>query len=174
MVDIIHNNGILSSVQLLSHVQLFATPWIAVRLASLSITNSWSSTRPTSIESVMPSSHLILCRPQNFLNKIRVGVQLQQLGYQPEGTSGVGMGWCSLWLKVRDYMFISSFRFSFILDKSIRSEIWHFQFILTQIYCLQKSLLPFKQSSCFSDSLRIRFTIYYLLPLMCPILVITL
>ena len=52
-------------------------------------------------------------------------------------------------------------------DKSIRSEVWHFQSPHTQIYCLQKSLLPYKQSSCFSDSLRIRFTIYYLL-LMCP------
>ena len=52
-----------SSVQLLSHVQLFATPWIAARQASLSIINSWSSFRLTSIESVMPSSHLILCHP---------------------------------------------------------------------------------------------------------------
>ena len=52
-----------SSVQLLSRVRLFATPWIAALQASLSITNSWSSLKLTSIESVMPSSHLILCRP---------------------------------------------------------------------------------------------------------------
>jgi len=52
-----------SSVQLLSRVQLFATPWIAAHQTSLSITNSWSSLKLTSIESVMPSSHLILCRP---------------------------------------------------------------------------------------------------------------
>ena len=52
-----------SSVQLLSRVQLFATPWIAARQASLSITNSRSLPKPMSIESVMPSSHLILCRP---------------------------------------------------------------------------------------------------------------
>ena len=50
-----------SSVQSLSRVWLFATPWIAARQASLSITNSWSSLKLTSIESVMPSSHLILC-----------------------------------------------------------------------------------------------------------------
>ena len=50
-----------SSVQSLSHVRLFATPWIVARQASLSITNSRSSPRLTSIESVMPSSHLILC-----------------------------------------------------------------------------------------------------------------
>ena len=47
----------------LSCVRLFATPWIAARQASLSITNSRSSLRLTSIESVMPSGHLILCRP---------------------------------------------------------------------------------------------------------------
>ena len=52
-----------SSVQSLSCVQLFVTPWIAARQASLSITNSWSSLRLTSIEWVMPSSHLILGRP---------------------------------------------------------------------------------------------------------------
>ena len=52
-----------SSVQSLSRVRLFATPWITARHASLSITNTWSSLRLTSIESVMPSSHLILCRP---------------------------------------------------------------------------------------------------------------
>ena len=53
----------ISSVQSLSRVRLFATPWIAARQASLSITNSRSSLRFTSIESVMPSSHLILCHP---------------------------------------------------------------------------------------------------------------
>ena len=59
--------------------------------------------------------------------------------------------------------------------KSIRPEVWYFQFPLTQIYYLYKSLLLFKQSSCFSDSLGISFAIYYLLPLMCPIVnVITL
>ena len=48
-----------SSVQLLSRVQLFATPWTTAHQASLSITNSWSSLKPMSIESVMPSNHLI-------------------------------------------------------------------------------------------------------------------
>ena len=50
------------SVQSLSHVQLFATPWITARQASLSITNSQSPPKPMSIESVMPSNHHILCR----------------------------------------------------------------------------------------------------------------
>ena len=52
-----------SSVQLLNPVWLFATPWIAASQASLSITNSWSLPKLMSIESVMPTNHLILCRP---------------------------------------------------------------------------------------------------------------
>ena len=52
-----------SSVQLLSRVRLFATPWTAAHQASLSITNSWSLLKLMSIELVMPSNHLILCHP---------------------------------------------------------------------------------------------------------------
>ena len=52
-----------TSVHLLSHVQLFATPWTAARQTSLSITNSRSLLKLMPIESVMPSNHLILCRP---------------------------------------------------------------------------------------------------------------
>ena len=59
-----------SSVQSFSHVLLFATPWIAACQASLSITNSWSSPKPMSIESVMPSNHLILCCPLFLLPSI--------------------------------------------------------------------------------------------------------
>ena len=54
---------LFSSVQSLSHVWFFAIPWIAARQASLSITNSLNLLRLMPIESVMPSSHLILCRP---------------------------------------------------------------------------------------------------------------
>ena len=53
----------LSSVQSISHVRLLTTPLTAARQASLSITNSWSPPKPMFIESVMPSNHLILCRP---------------------------------------------------------------------------------------------------------------
>ena len=52
-----------SSVQLLSHVQLFVTPWTVAHQASLSVTNSWSLLKLTTTELVMPSNHLILCRP---------------------------------------------------------------------------------------------------------------
>ena len=59
-----------SSVQSLSRVQLFATPWTAVPQASLSITNSWSLLKFMSIESVMPFNHLILCHPLFLLPSI--------------------------------------------------------------------------------------------------------
>ena len=65
-----------SSVQSLSRVQLFATPWIAARQASLSIANSRSSLRLTSIESVMPSSHLILCHPLLLLPPIPPSIRV--------------------------------------------------------------------------------------------------
>ena len=59
-----------SSVQSLSHVQLFATPWTIARQASLSITDSWSLLKLTSIELVMPSNHLVLCRPLLLLPSV--------------------------------------------------------------------------------------------------------
>ena len=66
----------IRSVQSISHVRLFATPGIAARQASLSITNSRSSLRLTSIESVMPSSHLIPCRPLLFLPPIPPSIRV--------------------------------------------------------------------------------------------------
>ena len=65
-----------SSVQLLSHVQLFATPWTAARQTSLSITNSRSLLKPMSIEPVMPSSHLILCCPLLLLPPIPPSIRV--------------------------------------------------------------------------------------------------
>ena len=62
--NVVHTyNGIFSSVKSLSHVQLFATPWTALRQASLSITSSQSLLKFMSILSMMPSNHLILCHP---------------------------------------------------------------------------------------------------------------
>ena len=62
--------GNFSPVQLLSHVQLFATPWTAACRASLSIINSWSLFKLMSIELVMPSNHLTLCLPLLLLSAI--------------------------------------------------------------------------------------------------------
>ena len=65
-----------SSVQLLSRLQLFVTPWIGAHQASLSITNSRSLLKPMSIESVMPSSHLFLCRPLLLLPPIPPSIRV--------------------------------------------------------------------------------------------------
>ena len=87
-----------SSVQSLRHVRLFATPWIAARQASLSITNSRSSLRLTSLESVMPSSHLILCHPLLLLPPIPPSIKI----FSNEST--LRMRWPKYW----------SFSFSFL------------------------------------------------------------
>ena len=90
-----------SSVQSLSCVQLFATPWIAARQVSLSITISRSSLKLTSIESVMPSSHLILCRPFLLLPSIPPSIRV----FSNEST--LRMMWPKYW----------SFSFSIIPSK---------------------------------------------------------
>ena len=80
-----------SSVQSLSRVQLFATPWIAARQASLSITSSWSSFKLMSIKSVMPSSHLILCHPLLLLPSIPPSIRI----FSNEST--LRMRWPKYW-----------------------------------------------------------------------------
>ena len=80
-----------SSVQSLSRVQLFVTPWITAHQASLSITNSRSSLKLTSIESVMPSSHLILCCPLFLLPPIPPSIRV----YSNEST--LRMRWPKYW-----------------------------------------------------------------------------
>ena len=81
-----------SSLQSLSHVRLFATPWITARQASLSITNSQSSPKLVSIESVMPSSHIILCRPPFLLPPIPHSIRV----FSNEST--LHMRWPKYWI----------------------------------------------------------------------------
>ena len=64
----------ITVVQSLSHVRLFATPWTAAHQASLSPTTSWSLPKLTTIESMMPSNHLVLCCPLLLLNSDSVGL----------------------------------------------------------------------------------------------------
>ena len=80
-----------SSVQSLSRVRLFATPWITARQASLSITNSWSLPKPMPIKSVMPSSHLILCYPLLLLPPIHPSIRV----FSNEST--LHMRWPKYW-----------------------------------------------------------------------------
>jgi len=80
-----------SSVQSLSRVWLFVTPWITARQASLSITNSWTSLKFMSIKSVMPSSHLILCRPLLLLSPVPPSIRV----FSNEST--LRMRWPKYW-----------------------------------------------------------------------------
>ena len=80
-----------SSVQSLSCVQLFATPWITACQASLSITSSWSLPRLMSIESVMPSSHLILSHPLFLLPQIPPSIRIFS------NESALRMRWPEYW-----------------------------------------------------------------------------
>ena len=93
----------ISSVQSLSRIRLFVTPWIAAHQASLSITNSRSSLRLTSVKSVMPSSHLILCCPLLLLPSIPPSIRV----FSNEST--LRMRWPNYW----------SFSFSIIPSKEI-------------------------------------------------------
>ena len=102
-IYIYHHFHQFSSVQLLSRVWLFATPWIAACQASLSITNSRSSLRLASIESVMPSSHLILGRPLLLLRPIPPSIKVFS------NESALRMRWPKYW----------SFTFSMIPSKEI-------------------------------------------------------
>ena len=92
-----------SSVQSLSRLRLFVTPWIAAHQTSLSITNSRSSLRLTSIETVMPSNHLILCHPLLLLPPIPPSIRV----FSNESTV------CMRWPKY------CSFSFSIIPSKEI-------------------------------------------------------
>ena len=95
-----------SSVQSLSRVWLLVTPWIAARQASMSITNSQRSLKPTSIESVMPSSHLILCHPLLLLPPITPSIRV----FSNEST--LHMRWPKYW------------SFSFSISPSKETQGW--------------------------------------------------
>ena len=123
---------IFSSVQSLSHVRLFATPWIAAHQASLSITNSRSSLRLVSIESVMSSSHLILCCCLLLLPPIPPSIRV----FSNESTLCVR--WPKYW----------SFSFSIIPSKKI-PELISFRMDWLDLLVVQgtlKSLLQYHNS----------------------------
>ena len=90
-VNFLTHKTTFSSVQSLSRVWLFATPWIAAQQASLSISNSWSSPKLMSVKSVTPSSHLILCRPHLLLPPIPPSIRV----FSNEST--LHMRWPEYW-----------------------------------------------------------------------------
>ena len=127
-----------SSVQSLSRVRLFATSWITACQASLSINNSRSSFRLTSIKSVMPSSCLILCRPLFLLPPIPPSLRL----FSNEST--LRMRWPTYW----------SFSFSIIPSKEIPGLI-SFRMDLLDLLAVQgtlKSLLQYHSSKAINST----------------------
>ena len=90
-VSCIEGDSVLQSVQSLNHVRLFVTPCIAAHLASLPITNSRTLLKLMSIESVMPSSHLILCRPLLLLTPIPPSIRVFS------NKSTLAMRWPKYW-----------------------------------------------------------------------------
>ena len=121
----------ISSVQSLSRVRLFATPWIAACQASLSITNSRSSLKFTSIKSVMPSSHLILCHPLLLLPPIPPSIRV----FSNEST--LHMRWPQYW----------SFSFSIIPSKEHPGLIFRMDWLdLLAVSGTLKSLLQHHSS----------------------------
>ena len=95
-----------NSVQSLSRVRLFVTPWTAAHQASLSITNSWSLPKPMSIESVMPSKHLIFCCPLLLLPSIFPSIRVFS------NESGLSIRWPKYW------------SFSFNISLSMNTQDW--------------------------------------------------
>ena len=128
-----------SSAQSLSRVWLFVTPWIAARQASLSITNSQSSLRLTSIESVMPSNHLIFCRPLRLLPPIPPSIRVFS------NKSTLRMRWpkylnkvCLILLWGSHFFFLPSWCLKMdenIFDFFLRPFIFYL-FFLTLQYCI--------------------------------------
>ena len=141
-----------SSVQSLSRVRLFATPWIAACQASLSIINSWSSLKLTSIESVMPSSHLILYRPLLLLPPIPPSIRV----FSNEPT--LRMRWPKYW----------SFSFS-ISPSNEHSGLISFRMDLLDLFAVQgtlKSLIQHHNSKASILWHSVFFTVQLLYPYM--------
>ena len=123
------NQAQFSSVQLLSCVRLFATPWIAACQASLSITISQSSCKLMSIESVMPSSHLILCHPLLLLPPISPSIRV----FSNEST--LYMRWPKYWsfsfsiIPFKEHPGLISFRMDWLdllaVQRTLKSLLQH-------------------------------------------------
>ena len=140
------NINSFSSVQLLSHVRLFATPWIAARQASLSITNFWSLLKLMSIELVMPSNHLILCHPlllPSIFPSFRVFSNVSGLHIRwPEfwsfsfsiSPSNEYSGLMSFWMDWLDLLEVQGTLKSLLQHHSSKASIlWHSAFFMVQL-----------------------------------------
>ena len=97
-------NLVISSVQSLSHVRLFVTWWTAACQASLAITNAWSLLKLMSIESVMPSNHLILCHPLLLLPSIFPSIRVfSNESVLQSGSQSIGASTSVLPVNIQDW-----------------------------------------------------------------------
>ena len=132
-------NVVISSVQTLSHVQLFATPWTAARQASLSITNSQSLLKLVSMESVMPSTHLMLCRPLLLLPSIFPSIRVFS------NESVLRIRWPKYWnfsfniSPSNEYSGLISFRMDwldlFAVQRTLKSLLQHYTSQASILWC---------------------------------------
>ena len=124
-------------VQSLSRVRLVATPWTAARQASLAITNSWSLLKPMSIESVMPSNHLILCCPLLLLPSIFLSITVFS------NESVLHIRWPKNWSfsfsisPSNEYSGLISFRMDWLdllaVQGTLKSLLWRSAFYIVQL-----------------------------------------
>ena len=132
------------SVQSLSHVRLFVTPWTAARQASLSITNSWSLPKLMSIESVMPSNHVILCRPllmpsifpsiSVFSNESILPIRWPKYWSFSFSTSPSNSGLISFRMDCLDLLTVQGTHKSLLQHHSSKASIlWHSAFFIVQL-----------------------------------------
>ena len=138
-----------SSIQSLSHVQLFATPWTAACQASLSITKFWSPPKPMSIELVMPSNHLILCHPLLLLPSIFPSIRVIS------NESAVCIRWPKYWSfsfsisTSNEHSGLISFRMDWLdllaVQRTLKSLIQH-KSLIQQFKSINSSALNFLYS----------------------------
>ena len=161
MLNIAHYSVQFTSVQSLSRVRLFATPWIAARQASQSITNSQSSLRLRSIESVIPPSHLILCYPLLLLPPIPPSIRV----FSNEST--LRRRWPKYWsfsfsiIPSKDIPGLISFRMDWLdllaVQGTLKSLLQHHSSKASILWCPilvnSKILNPLVQTSIFKSLL---------------------
>ena len=133
----------ISSLQSLSHVQIFVTPWTAVRQASLSITNSRSLLKLMSIESVMPSNHLILCcplfLPSSIFSSIRV-FQRSQFFTSGSQSTGVSASASVLPMNIQDWFPLGWTGWTSLLSKELSRVFFNTTVQKHQFFGAQLSL----------------------------------
>ena len=150
-----------SSVQSLSYVQLFATPWTAARQSSLSITNSRSLPKLKFIESVMPSNHLILCRPLLLLPSIfpaSGSFPMSQLFTSGGHSVGVSASTSVLPMNTQDWFPLRWTGWIFLQSKELSRVFFNTTVQKHQFFGAQLSLIAVKRREAKNKGEKERYT----------------